>query len=114
MILVLGVNGITPAQVSAESLGVTFDFEDETTQGWTGRGGVEQLTANELAAHSGKYGLQVTGRTAGWNGPSINLNNVMKQGENYEISAWVRLPEGSLDSAVSLMVQRTTASESFY
>lgn len=97
-----------------EPLTLSSDFEDGTTQGWHGRGGNEILTASASAAHSGAYGLQVTGRTQGWNGPLLDLTSFMQVGKNYAISAWIRLPAGTADAPVSMLVQRTTEGTTYY
>src|SRR5438309_787844 len=48
------------------------DFEDGTLQGWIPRGPVT-LTSSTDAAFGGTHSLKTTGRTAGFNGPSLNL-----------------------------------------
>lgn len=98
----------------SEAEQITTDFEDGTTQGWYGRGGNESLTAAASAAHSGKFGLQVTGRTEGWNGPMLNLASFMEVGKSYELSAWVRLPAGTPDSSVSMLIERKTNGDMYY
>ncbi len=45
----------------------------------------------EAAAHSGKYGASVSGRTQGWNGIETNIKDLVIQNANYEASAWVKL-----------------------
>ena len=103
-----------PKTAGAETEAVSFDYEDGTLQGWGGRGGNEVLAVNGTAAHSGSYGLSVTGRTQGWNGPIVNLPGVMEVGKTYAITAWVRLPAGLPASTVSVLIQRQSGGESFY
>ncbi|WP_224721580.1 endo-1,4-beta-xylanase [Paenibacillus vietnamensis] len=93
---------------------IATDFEDGTVQGWRGRGGNEVLTAVGEAAHTGSYGLQVTGRTQGWNGPKLDVTSFMQVGKTYGISAWVRLPAGANASAVSMLIERTTDGQPYY
>ncbi|MDQ6417849.1 endo-1,4-beta-xylanase [Paenibacillus sp. LHD-117] len=93
---------------------VVTDFEDGTTQGWIGRGGNETLTAVQEAAYSGAYGLKVENRQQGWNGPQLDLTSFMQSGNNYSISAWVKLPTGTADAPVSLLVQRSTGGTTYY
>lgn len=90
------------------------DFEDGTVQGWFGRGGSEVLTATAAAAHSGSYSLQVEGRTEGWNGPMLDMTPIMAAGKTYALSAWLRLPEGTQNAPVSMMIQRTTGGINYY
>ena len=103
-----------PLHAETGSDRIAVDFEDGTTQGWYGRGGVEALTATAAAAHSGAYGLQVAGRTQSWNGPQLEVTPVMQTGKTYEISAWLRLPAGMPASSVSMTVQRTTDGSDAY
>ncbi|GIO29538.1 MULTISPECIES: endo-1,4-beta-xylanase [Paenibacillus] len=93
---------------------ISKDFEDGTLQGWFGRGGNEILTVSPLAAHTGSYGMQVTGRTQGWNGPQLDVTPIMETGKTYHLSAWVKLPAGTPSSPVSMMVQRTTGGSNTY
>lgn len=87
---------------------ISKDFEDGTLQGWYGRGGSEVLTVSPIAAHTGSYGMQVTGRTQGWNGPQLDVTPIMETGKTYHLSAWIKLPAGTPSSPVSIVVQRTT------
>jgi endo-1,4-beta-xylanase len=72
---------ILPKQAGAEAgtERIATDFEDGTVQGWSGRGGNEVLTALGLAARTGAFGLQVTGRTQGWNGPQLDVTSIMTE-----------------------------------
>ncbi|WP_051250680.1 endo-1,4-beta-xylanase [Paenibacillus harenae] len=114
VLMSLTVVPLPKVSYAEEPLPFSSDFEDGTTQGWHGRGGNEILTASAPAAHSGSYGLQVTGRTQGWNGPQLELSSFMKAGTNYALSAWVRLPAGTADAPVSMLVQRTTEGTTYY
>src|SRR5688572_16817296 len=51
---------------------VTSDFEDGTVQGWVGRS-AETLAHSTTVAHGGIGSLEVTGRTAAWQGPSLDV-----------------------------------------
>ncbi|MFC5464515.1 endo-1,4-beta-xylanase [Lederbergia graminis] len=106
---------ISFAETEEESLPqLKFDFEDGTTQGWGGRGGVEVLTPTADAAYSGDYGLHVSGRTSGWHGPTYNLTSFMEQEKTYIVSGWIRLPEGIEQSEVSIKVERVTDGNANY
>lgn len=116
-VLVLGSLTLGTASKQANAAGeerVIKDFEDGTTQGWYPRGGNEVLTVNAAAAHAGSYGLQVTGRTQGWNGPQLDVTPIMQQGKTYTLSAWVKLPAGTPSSSVSIVIQRKTDGATFY
>lgn len=93
---------------------IVSDFEDGTLQGWTGRGSTVVLGTSAVSANESTYGLEVKGRTTGWNGASLELSSFMEQGKTYRLSAWVRLPEGAAASTVSILIQRTTGGETFY
>lgn len=93
---------------------IASDFETGTAEGWTGRGANEVLSAAAEAAHTGSYGLKVTGRTSGWNGPQLSLSPLPQAGGTYAISAWLRLPDGSPDSTIDMTVQRTTDGTTHY
>jgi endo-1,4-beta-xylanase len=83
-----------------------YDFEDGTTQGWGPRGDA-QVTVPSEAAHSGSNSLKITGRTANWNGASINVLNLLQPDVTYQFSAFVRLAAGAPPSRVILSMQRT-------
>ncbi|WP_336790430.1 endo-1,4-beta-xylanase [Paenibacillus sp. MMO-177] len=102
------------AEAEASTVKVVTDFEDGTVQGWHGRGGNEVLAASGAAAHTGTYGLQVTGRSQSWNGPQLDVTSIMTEGKTYALSAWVKLPAGTAASSVSMTVQRTTNGTTYY
>lgn len=72
---------------------VEYNFEDTTTQGWGPRGSVT-LAASTEAAHTGNYSLKTTGRTATWNGPSLDVRGMVLPGNTYTIRGCVRLVPG--------------------
>lgn len=110
--------GAQPKQTKAETADpperIVADFEDGTVQGWVGRGGVETLRASAEAAHSGAYGLEVTGRTQGWHGPQLDVTRIAVTGKTYTLSAWLRLPANAPDASISMTVQRTTDGSDSY
>ncbi|HEU5140443.1 MAG TPA: endo-1,4-beta-xylanase [Bacillales bacterium] len=82
-------------------------FEDGTKQGWEPRGGVTLNVVNDVS-HSGSASLLTTGRTATWNGPSLDLSGKLKKGAEYEISGWVKLKVApSTPSQVKITMQHT-------
>jgi endo-1,4-beta-xylanase len=85
---------------------VQNDFEDGTTQGWIPRGPVSLASVTE-AAHTGTHSLKTTGRTANWNGPSLDVRTLLQKGATYQISGHVRLVTGQPASTLIFTVQRT-------
>lgn len=71
----------------------TITFEDQTTGGFEGRAGTETLTVTNEANHTqgGTYALKIDGRTQAWNGPTLRVENYVDLGQEYKISAWVKL-----------------------
>ncbi|GAA4956011.1 endo-1,4-beta-xylanase [Actinoplanes utahensis] len=90
---------------------LTSDFEDGTGQGWTGRA-AETVAPSTAAAHGGTGSLLVTGRTAAWQGPSLDVLDTFAKGTAYTISAWVRMESGSDNARLS--VERRTGGVSSY
>lgn len=86
---------------------VTSDFEDGTTQGWGPRGGVT-VAVTDAAAHGGTAALAVTGRTATWEGATLDVLPVLEKGVPYTVSAWVRLAAGAAADSARISVQRDT------
>ncbi|MEH7119420.1 endo-1,4-beta-xylanase [Neobacillus vireti] len=76
-----------------------INFEDQQTGGFDGRAGTETLTVTNEDNHTsgGSYALKVEGRTQAWNGPSLHVEKYVDLGQEYKISAWVKLisPESS-------------------
>ncbi|TYQ18353.1 UNVERIFIED_CONTAM: endo-1,4-beta-xylanase [Acetivibrio alkalicellulosi] len=68
-----------------------YDFEDGTTQGWSPRGC--SISATTEAAYDGDYSLKASDRTDNWNGPSLNVLNLLEKDTQYDISLYVKLAE---------------------
>lgn len=87
-----------------EQSGLYSDFETGTAQGWTGRGSalVAATTADKF---EGGYSLQVTNRTASWNGASINALCKIQKGAKYNVSLWAKLLPGQPASQLRLSLQ---------
>src|SRR3954447_488636 len=101
---IAAVTGATVAHAATDPAPVTVvtsDFEDNTAQGWTGRN-VETLAAGTTVAHGGTHSLSVTGRTATWNGPSLDVLSTFVKGTSYTISAWVRMADGADNARISV------------
>lgn len=62
---------------------------------WTARGeGVTASTTNEVR-RSPWNSLLVAGRTQAWHGVEIAIGDYMEAGRSYDVTAWVRLPDGT-------------------
>jgi len=100
----------------AQTTVVQSTWEDGSLQGWAPYGSVT-LSNSTAAAHSGSNSLLTTGRTAGYMGPSLNLLGKLVPGATYQISAWVRLPVTSPQTAATqlkLSVKRTAGGTTSY
>ncbi len=75
----LGLSGLAVPSPAAAQTVVQHDFEDGTTQGWVPRG-TAVVTNTTEAANTGTHSLKTTGRTAGFNGPALNLLGVLSPG----------------------------------
>jgi endo-1,4-beta-xylanase len=95
----------------------TFDFESGE-QGWIARtdeGEPTTVTVVSDIANSGSQSLLITDRVEDWNGATVDVSGIMEPGNNYEVTAYVRLAEGEPDSRVILTMQRTpTGGETTY
>src|SRR6185295_16155840 len=96
---------LNSAQAAAQTV-VQNDFEDGTTQGWIPRGSVV-LTNTTEAAQAGIRSLKTTGRTAGFNGPSLNVMPLLTKGATYQVTVSVRLVTGEAPTTIRVTVQRT-------
>ena len=55
-------------------------FEDGDVSAFTGRGGVETITATTEQAYSGSYSMCVKDRAKNWNGPQFLLDDKCEAG----------------------------------
>ncbi|ONK16241.1 endo-1,4-beta-xylanase [Streptomyces sp. MP131-18] len=109
-----GAASAEPATVSEEPVTVvSADFEDGTTQGWAARG-AETVAASSEVAHGGTGSLAVTGRTDTWQGPTLNVGELLSLGAEYQVSLWVRSAEGSAGDTVRLSAERRIDGRSTY
>jgi endo-1,4-beta-xylanase len=79
-----------PNPATQDNTGITTAFEDGALDGWSSRAG-STLANSTAAAHSGTHSLLITGRTAYFDGPQINVSNKMYNGSQYAISVWVQM-----------------------
>ncbi|MCL2821429.1 MAG: endo-1,4-beta-xylanase [Oscillospiraceae bacterium] len=91
LIVVTITPGFQPASAVWLASMQPVDFEDGTTMGFEGRDeeGIEVLTVTDEIAHSGTYSLLTTGRTKGWHGPTLRVEQYVQAGAQYTISVMV-------------------------
>jgi endo-1,4-beta-xylanase len=90
--------------------GIATDFETNTTEGWASRIGVEVVTVTSADQHSGSNSLLTTNRAAAFQGPAIDVTNVMFNGSRYRISLWAKLAPGEPASALRVSLERRLGS----
>jgi endo-1,4-beta-xylanase len=99
---------VRSARAADPTVIVQHDFEDGTTQSWGPRGSAIVASTTE-AARTGARSLKTSGRTANWNGPSLDVRTLLEKGATYMISGYVRLVAGQLPTTLIFTVQRTPA-----
>jgi Beta-1,4-xylanase len=97
---------LCPSTVQSQTV-IQNDFEDGTLQGWIPRGGGVVLTNTTEAAQAGTRSLKTTGRTQGFHGPSLNIQNTLIKGATYQVTVSVRLVSGQAPTTIRVTVQRT-------
>jgi endo-1,4-beta-xylanase len=100
---------VTATERSALTLITQHDWEDGTLKGWIPRGGTVVLTNTTEAAADGTRSLKTTGRTAGFNGPSLNVFPMLVKGATYEFTVKARLVTGELGTTVKTTMQQTSS-----
>ncbi len=108
-----------PNSGQQDNSGITTNFEDGGLDGWEGRGTatLTNVATSSIPSAMGSPGgdtnaLDVTGRTAGWNGAQISVYDKMYVGSQYSISLWVMSPTGdelNLSLQTNLTTNGTTA-----
>lgn len=101
------------APLAAQAQLVQSTWEDGSVQGWAPFGGVT-LSNSAAVAHGGTRSLLTTGRTATFNGPSLNLTSKLLAGATYQITGWARLSAGTPATQVKLSMQRTAGGSTSY
>lgn len=97
----------SPLALAQSTTIIQNDFEDGSVQGWIPRGSSVVLTNTTEAAHNGTHSLKTTGRTAGFNGPSLNVLGKLSKGSTYQVTVWARLVSGQLPDTLKVTMQRT-------
>ncbi len=116
------VSGVTISEISPpppnpsqqDNSGITSTFEDGGTDGWSGRAG-SSVSNVTTTAHSGIHSLLVTGRTANYDGPQINVSDKMYPGSVYNLSVWVKLvPTDGSTHVINMSLQTTLNGNTSY
>jgi len=81
-----------------------YDFDDGTTQGWTGRGDGTAAASTDKS-HSGTHSLKITNRSQNWHGAEINIADLILPGAEYQFKAYARLVDGQPGANIHLTVQ---------
>ncbi len=85
-------HGVMAAKDAFKPLVVAdYDFENGDTQGWVPRGGGVAINSVNEVAQAGSYSLKVSGRTANWNGQSLDVINLFQKGAVYNITGYIKL-----------------------
>ncbi|MGN9837816.1 endo-1,4-beta-xylanase [Nonomuraea sp. H19] len=92
---------------------ISTGFEDGTAQDWSPRAAAT-LESSTAAAHGGARSLAVTGRSATWDGPAINVLGRMGKGDKYALEVWVRLGPDATAGRLGLSIERRTAGTPSY
>lgn len=85
----------------------TYDFEDNTADGWASFNGASTPLSTNAAAYTGSYSLLTTTGATGAGGPSISLNSVLLPGAQYTITGYVMLTPGESPGNANLTIRRT-------
>ncbi|NLK75100.1 MAG: hypothetical protein GX288_07420 [Clostridiales bacterium] len=88
-------------------------FEREDQLNWTGRGG-ENVALSGDEAYSGTYSLKTTGRTKTWEGPAIDLTNVLEKGKRYYFSLQLNYTDGPASKQFNLQFENHIGGEVTY
>jgi endo-1,4-beta-xylanase len=104
-----------PSPSQQDNSGISTTFEDGSLDGWSSRTGSSTLTNTTVEAHSGTHSLLVTGRTANYDGPQINVSDKMYNGSVYNTSVWVMLvPTDGSNHILNMSLQTTLDGNTSY
>ncbi len=87
---------------AGNNFAVNGDVENNLTY-WGATAG--EISRSTSVKHGGTASIQITDRTAAWNGLTFNVGK-LTEGNQYKVSVWVRLPQGSADAVIKLTAKR--------
>ncbi len=89
-----------------------YNFDDGTTQGWSPRGAGVNVDISTEATVSSPNSIKVTGRSANWNGASLNALGKLDKNVTYIMKAKVKsINAATTPSAISLTMQQKSTSD---
>ncbi|GAA4686660.1 endo-1,4-beta-xylanase [Promicromonospora umidemergens] len=101
--------GTPPASGSV----LSTDFEDGTLDGWAPRNGDDasdfSLAVTDADAHESTWSAALTGREHTGDGIGRDVTGSLRAGAAYDVSAWVRYPEGQTPGDIWLSLASTDA-----
>ncbi len=97
---------------AAQNVATNPGFETGDTTGWFAFGPCT-LSAETAHVHSGNYAGLVTNRTDTWNGIAQSLQGILQANQTCNISAWVMLAGGPVQS-MQLTIQKVDSSGTSY
>lgn len=93
---------------------VTSDFEDGTTDNWSGFAGA-QVSVSADEANTGTHSLLVTNRSQTYQGPGIDLTSALTAGQPYLFKIAVRLSDSTPGSdSVNVTMKSTISGTTSY
>jgi endo-1,4-beta-xylanase len=100
-----------------DNSGITTTFADGTADGWTSRAG-STLTVGPTPTpdpNNDVNALEITGRTANYDGPQISVSDKMYVGSVYNLSVYVRMaPVDSSSHVINMSLQVTYQGNTSY
>ncbi|TVZ41598.1 carbohydrate binding protein [Alteromonadaceae bacterium 2753L.S.0a.02] len=99
---------------SAKSKSDGFVFNGSVEDGlvpWRHQGGF--ITRSSAQAHTGEHSVLITGRTAGWQGPLMEVNG-LRDNEKYKVSIFTRLQDGTSPAEMKLTLKRVTKGQATF
>ena len=114
------IGQLTPAPLppdQQDNTGITTTFADGTPDGWSGRAGstVSVVTPPAPDPAGDASALLITGRTANYDGPVINVSNKMYVGSVYNVSVYVMMqPVDTASHIINVSLQTTYQGNTSY
>lgn len=96
----------------AQNLATNPGFETGDTTGWFAFGS-PTISVESSQVHSGDYASLVTNRTATYMGIAQSFQGILQFGQTYNVSAWVRLVNGT-NQTMQLTMQKEDGSGTGY
>lgn len=96
--------------------GVESELDPMDPMSWSRQGNAASIKISQSSAQarSGSYSLLVTGREQNWHGPRKDLPRGLPLGEDYLVTAWVRLAEDTPESTITATIKRQTGNTDQY